>query len=131
MGLFHGFDWSKWVTGTPAEKLGLLPSAQEHILAQENGKDRCLAAVRQLSQAFALAVPHEETKRIRNDVSFFQAVRSGPGETRIERTQAGGTAGTRGPPRSSPEPWRPKGWWTFSRPPVSRNQTSRCCRMSS
>ena len=76
MGLFHRFDWSKWVTGTPAEKLGLLPSAQEHILAQENGKDRCLAAVRQLTQAFALAVPHEETKRIRDDVSFFQAVRA-------------------------------------------------------
>ena len=76
MGLFHGFDWSKWVTGTSVEKLGLLPSAQEHILAQENGKDRCLAAVRQLSQAFALAVPHEETKRIRDDVSFFQGVRA-------------------------------------------------------
>ena len=76
MGLFHGFDWSKWVAGTPAEKLGLLPSAQEHILAQEDGKDRCLVAVRQLSQAFALAVPHEETKRIRDDVSFFQAVRA-------------------------------------------------------
>ena len=76
MGLFHGFNWSKWVAGTPAEKLGLLPSAQEHILAQEDGKDRCLVAVRQLSQAFALAVPHEETKRIRDDVSFFQAVRA-------------------------------------------------------
>ena len=76
LGLFHRFDWSKWVSGSPAEKLGLLPSAQEHILAQENGKDRCLAAVRQLSQAFALAVPHEETKRIRDDVSFFQAVRA-------------------------------------------------------
>ena len=76
LGLFHGLDRSKWVSGTPSEKLGLLPSAQEHILAQENGKDRCLAAVRQLSQAFALAVPHEETKRIRDDVSFFQAVRA-------------------------------------------------------
>ena len=76
MGLFHGFDWSKWVTGTPTDKLGLLPNAQEHILAQENGKDRCLAAVSQLSQAFALAVPHEETKRIRDDVSFFQTVRA-------------------------------------------------------
>ena len=39
-GLFHGFDWSRWVTGTPQERLGLLPSAQEHILKQENGKDR-------------------------------------------------------------------------------------------
>ncbi len=25
-GLFHGFDWSKWTTGTPQERLGLLPA---------------------------------------------------------------------------------------------------------
>ena len=74
--LFHGFDWSKWTTGTPQERLGLLPAAQEHILAQENGKDRCMAAVRELSQAFALAVPHPETFRIRDDVGFFQAARA-------------------------------------------------------
>ena len=75
-GLFHGFDRSKWITGTPAERLGLLPPAQEHILVQENGKDRCMSAVRALSQAFALAVPHEDAIRIRNDVAFFQAVQS-------------------------------------------------------
>ena len=75
-GLFHGFDRSKWVVGTPAERLGLLPAAQEHILAQENGKDRCVQSVRELSQAFALAVPHEEAIRIRDDVAFFQAVQS-------------------------------------------------------
>ena len=74
--LFHGFDWSKWTTGTPQERLGLLPPAQEHILAQENGRDRCLQAVRELSQAFALAVPHEETFRIRDEVGFFQQVRA-------------------------------------------------------
>ena len=74
--LFHGFDWSKWIAGTPSERLGLLPAAQEHILAQENGKDRWMAAVRELSQAFALAVPHTETFRIRDDVGFFQAVRT-------------------------------------------------------
>jgi type I restriction enzyme R subunit len=75
-GLFHGFDRTKWTTGTPQERLGLLPSAQEHILAQENGKDRCTRAVRELSQAFALAVPHEEALRIRDDVAFFQAVQA-------------------------------------------------------
>ena len=75
-GLFHGFDRSRWVAGTAAERLGLLPAAQEHILAQENGKDRCLHSVRELSQAFALAVPHEEAIRIRDDVAFFQAVQS-------------------------------------------------------
>ena len=74
--LFHGFDWSKWTTVPAQERWLLLPSAQEHILAQENGKDRCLQAVRELSQAFALAVPHEETFRIRDDVGFFQQVRA-------------------------------------------------------
>ena len=73
--LFHGFDWSRWTTGTPQERLTLLPAAQEHILAQEDGKERCMNAVRELSQAFALAVPHEETLRIRDDVGFFQTVR--------------------------------------------------------
>ena len=75
-GLFHGFDWSAWATGTPAQRLTLLPAAQEHILAQDDGKNRLLQAVRELSQAFALAVPHEEALRIRDDVGFFQAVRA-------------------------------------------------------
>ena len=75
-GLFYGFDWSAWTTGTAPERLGLPPAAQEHVLAQEDGKERCLNAVRELSQAFALAVPHEEAMRIRDDVGFFQAVRA-------------------------------------------------------
>ena len=75
-GLFHGFDYASWIDGTPAARLALLPAAQEHILAQEDGKDRCLGAVRELSQAFALAVPHDEAIRIRDDVAFFQAVRA-------------------------------------------------------
>jgi len=75
-GLFHGFDYSAWIDGMPAERTGLLPAAQEHILAQENGKERCLLAVRELSQAFALAAPHENAVQIRDDVAFFQAVRS-------------------------------------------------------
>ena len=74
--LFHGFDYGGWIDGMPAERVSLLPAAQEHILAQENGKDRCLRAVRELSQAFALAVPHEKALAIRDDVAFFQAVRS-------------------------------------------------------
>ena len=74
--LFHGFDWSTLTTTPGQERWLLLPSAQEHILAQEKGKDRFLQAVRELSQAFALAVPHEETFRIRDDVGFFQQVRA-------------------------------------------------------
>ena len=75
-GLFHGFDRSAWTDGSPAARLQLLPAAMEHVLAQEDGKARCLRAVRELSQAFALAVPHPETIRIRDDVSLFQHVRA-------------------------------------------------------
>jgi type I restriction enzyme R subunit len=74
--LFHGFDWSLWTTGQPAQRLGLLPLAQEHILAQEEGKARMLKAVSELSAAFALSVPHEKAIEIRDDVGFFQAVRA-------------------------------------------------------
>ncbi len=76
LGLFHGFDWSRWTTGTPQQRLTLLPAAQEHILAQTDGKERLLRTVTELSQAFALSVPREEAIQIRDDVGFFQAVRA-------------------------------------------------------
>ncbi|MGD1047233.1 MAG: type I restriction endonuclease subunit R [Candidatus Krumholzibacteriaceae bacterium] len=76
LGLFHGFDWSRWMTGAPQDRLSVLKFAQEHILSQEDGKARLLRSVTELSQAFALAVPHDEALRIRDDVGFFQAVRS-------------------------------------------------------
>ena len=75
-GLFHGFDWSAWIDGNATDRLRLLPSAQEHILKQQDGKTRLLETVTALSKAFALAVPHEETTEIRDDVGFFQTVRS-------------------------------------------------------
>jgi len=88
-GVVGGFAWAKWTTGTPQERLGLLPPAQEHILRQENGKERCVRAVRELSQVFALAVPHAQALRIRDDVAFFQAVQAvlakrAPGDARPE-----------------------------------------------
>jgi type I restriction enzyme R subunit len=88
-GLFHGFDRSGWTTSPPLQRLKLLPSAQEHILAQEDGKNRTLKAVTELSHAFALAVPHEEAIEIRDDVGFFQAVRAAlaKSDTDIQRSQ--------------------------------------------
>ncbi|MXX17743.1 MAG: type I restriction endonuclease subunit R, partial [Gammaproteobacteria bacterium] len=88
-GLFHGFDHSAWTVGTASERVSLLPAAQEHVLSQEDGKDRCIQAVRELTRAFALAVPHEDAIRIRDDVAFYQAVRSAlakrtAGETRSD-----------------------------------------------
>jgi type I restriction enzyme R subunit len=75
-GIFHGFDWSPWKSGGPRERLSVLPAAQEHVLAQDDGKNRLVKAVGDVSKAFALAVPHEKALEIRDDVGFFQAVRS-------------------------------------------------------
>ena len=75
-GTVPAFDWSAWTTGTPQERVSLLPAAQEHILGQEDGKARLLRAVTDLSKAFALAVPADEAIRIRDDVDFFQNVRA-------------------------------------------------------
>ena len=87
--MFHGFDWSPWVNGGAQGKLTILPPAQEHILAQEDGKERYLQAVMELTRAFALSFPDDEAKRIRDDVSFFQTVRAAflkkaPSEQRTE-----------------------------------------------
>jgi type I restriction enzyme R subunit len=75
-GIFHGFDWSAWTSAIPQARLSLLPAAQEHVLRQEDGKNRLVQAVTELSKAFALAVPSDEAMAVRDDVAFFQAVRS-------------------------------------------------------
>ncbi|MDH4405648.1 MAG: type I restriction endonuclease subunit R, partial [Cyanobium sp. D14.bin.5] len=74
--LLHGFDWSKWTDGTPTQRLQLLPACQEYILQQENGKQRWLQVVAELSRAFALCAASDEATEIRDDVSFFQALQA-------------------------------------------------------
>lgn len=84
LGLFYGFDWSKFKVGTPQEKLGVLPLAQEFILGQEDGKSRLLKAVNELSLAFALSVPDPRALKIRDDLAFFQAVRAALVKSTVE-----------------------------------------------
>jgi type I restriction enzyme R subunit len=74
--LMHGLNWDKWTTGTPAERLALIPAGQEHILAQEDGKQRWGQVVTELSRAFALCAASDEATAIRDDVSFFQAIQA-------------------------------------------------------
>ena len=74
--LLHGLDWSSWTSGTPTQRLQLLPAAQEHILQQDNGKERWLQVVAELSRAFALSSGSDEATAIREDVSFFQALQA-------------------------------------------------------
>jgi type I restriction enzyme R subunit len=74
--MFHGFDWSHWETGTPPQRLALLPNAQEHILKQDDGKQRFLKAVTELSKAYSLAASGERAAAIRNDIAFFTVIRT-------------------------------------------------------
>ena len=87
--LFHGFDHAKFFTGTPTERVSVLPAALEHVLAQDEGRERLLGSVSALSKAFALAVPHPDTLARRDEVAFFQAVRAA--------LPKGGPEGARGP----------------------------------
>jgi type I restriction enzyme R subunit len=72
---FHGFDYSGFTSGNATQKLGVLPTAQEYILKQDDGKARYVKAVIALSKAFALAVPADEALAMVDDVAFFQAVK--------------------------------------------------------
>jgi len=74
--LMHGFDWNPWTTGTPTQRLQLIPAGQEHILEQEGGKKRWVQVVTELSRAFALCAASDEAVSIRDDVSYFQALQA-------------------------------------------------------
>ncbi len=74
--MLHGFNWGKWTTGKPAERLALIPAGQQHILEQEDGKKRFVQVVMELSRAFALCAASDEATAIRDDVSFFQALQA-------------------------------------------------------
>ena len=74
--MMHGFNWSKWTSGKPTERLALIPAGQEHILELADGKKRWVQVVTELSRAFALCAASDEATEIRDDVSFFQALQA-------------------------------------------------------
>jgi len=74
--MFHGFNRDIWITGNAQDRLSLLPRAQEHVLSLEDGKNRFVKAVVELTKAYALSVPHKKALEISDDVAFFQAVKA-------------------------------------------------------
>ena len=82
--MFHGFDYVSLLQSEPAKRIAGIAAAMEYILQIEDGKKRYLAEVTALSKAFALAVPHEEALRIRDEVGFFQEVRAGLAKATVE-----------------------------------------------
>ena len=74
--MLHGFDFGKWTTGTANEKLGLIPPGQQRILEQDDGKQRFVQVVTDLSRAFALCSASDEATELRDDIAFFQAIQA-------------------------------------------------------
>ena len=76
--LFHGFDWSKWTTGpAPGERLVVDPFRRRSTsLLRKTARTAACRQYGNFPRHSLLAVPHEETFRIRDDVGFFQQVRT-------------------------------------------------------
>jgi type I restriction enzyme R subunit len=74
--MFHGFAYESYFDADTGKKLSLILAAEEHILSQENGKKRYIDEVSALSQAFSIAIPHDQAMDAKDEVAFFQAVKS-------------------------------------------------------
>ena len=74
--LFHGFNYKNFFNLQPREKLTFLLDATDFILGLDRGKDRFSSNVSNLSKAFAISVPHPRAIEIRDDLSFFQAIKA-------------------------------------------------------
>ncbi|MCY6492815.1 type I restriction endonuclease subunit R [Leptolyngbya sp. GGD] len=78
--MFHGYDYSRFFTGTPPERLTTLCEATDWILRPESqddkGVQRYIQAVTELSKAYALCATEEEAISIREEVGFFQAIKA-------------------------------------------------------
>ncbi|MDQ6956135.1 MAG: DUF3387 domain-containing protein, partial [Mariprofundaceae bacterium] len=71
-----GFAYEEYFAADTAQKLSLILAAEDHILGLEDGKKRFINEVTALSKAFAIAIPHEQAMDVKEEVAFFQAVKS-------------------------------------------------------
>jgi type I restriction enzyme R subunit len=60
----------------PREKLTFLLDATDFILGLDKGQERFSTNISNLSKAFAISVPHPKAIEIRDDLSFFQAIKA-------------------------------------------------------
>ena len=75
-GMYHGFPYEDYFKADTSRKLSMILAAEEHILGLEDGKKRYINEVTALSQAFAIAIPHERAMDVTDEVAFFQAVKA-------------------------------------------------------
>ncbi|MBN8783023.1 MAG: type I restriction endonuclease subunit R [Terrimonas ferruginea] len=74
--LYHDFKYEDFFEADTSRKLSLILAAEDHILGLDNGKKRYIDEVTALSQAFAIAIPHDQAMDAKDEVAFFQAVKA-------------------------------------------------------
>lgn len=74
--MYHGFEYETYFEADTSKKLSMILSAEEHILGLDDGKKRYINEVTALSKAFAIAIPHDQAMDVKDEVSFFQAVKA-------------------------------------------------------
>ncbi|ACT47132.1 type I restriction endonuclease subunit R [Methylotenera mobilis] len=74
--MYHGFPYEDYFEADTSKKLSLILAAEEHILGIDDGKRRYVNEVTALSQAFAIAIPHDQAMDVKDEVAFFQAVKA-------------------------------------------------------
>ena len=73
-GFFHGCDYEQALDAKPQAVLLVYLRAIDHVFGQNDGWKRLRTLVKELSAAFALAVPRPETDAITPHLAFFQRV---------------------------------------------------------
>lgn len=71
-----GLNYKSFFSMTPKEKLYFPIQGANYVLGLENGKDRFINAVTELTKSFAISVPHPYTIDIRDEVGLFQAIKA-------------------------------------------------------
>lgn len=74
--IFNGFEYKKFFSLKSEDKLKFIPLAADYIFSLDDGKERFVQQVKSLLKAFAISIPHEKAIEIRDDVAFFQAVKT-------------------------------------------------------
>jgi type I restriction enzyme R subunit len=72
--LFYGLDYKKWVSLKPEELAQLTVSAYNHII-QEGLEEKFIKNYLHLKKIYALASPHPETIKIKDDIKFFEMIK--------------------------------------------------------
>ena len=73
-GFFHGCDYEQALDAKPQAVLLVYLRTIDHVFGQNDGWKRLRTLVKELSAAFALAVPRPETEAITPHLAFFQRV---------------------------------------------------------